>query len=385
MSTRPTKAPVSWDIAARTSKWVASCPFGSPKNEREFHPVSISEQDRLEDMFAKISIRAEELVIEHTGLIPSITGVPCAEVLDRQQWSMRNLRTFQTILDHAFAGSTAHEGTYSSILSNNLILGPSSWATGMELGISVGWLSYRVLGQYDIFGGGYGSEIESITPTSPGSVYYVGPNILSLQRRHGFDLYPFGLWIALHETTHRCQLEGVPWLRPYLLEIVDHLLAAMVVPDPERLSAAIKRAASSTTSPRDLLSQGGLATLFASDEQLDDIKKLQAAMSLLEGHGDVVMDDAATDIREEAEIFSKVLKERRKSGNILVRFFQELLGIKAKLLQYEKGASFLRELQARGDPEITSLVWQEPANLPSLEELDDPNLWLERMGVLTRA
>ena len=84
-------------------------------------------------------------------------------------------------------------------------------------------------------------------------------------------------------------------------------------------------------------------------------------------------------------MIDKVLKERRKNGNILVRFFQELLGIKAKLLQYEKGASFLRELQARGDPEITSLVWQEPANLPSLEELDDPNLWLERMGVLTRA
>ena len=383
-SASPARAPVSWDVATRTSRWVASCPFGSPKSERGFHPVSISEQDHLEEIFAKISIRAEELVVEHTGLVPSTTGMPCAEVLDRQQWSERNLHTFQTILDHAFAGSTAHEGAYSSIFSSNFVLGPSSWATGMELGISVGWLSYRVLGQYDIFGGGYAPGAGSDMMDAPGSVYYVGPNILSLQRKHGFDLYPFGLWIALHETTHRCQLEGVPWLRSYLLEIVDHLLAAMVVPDPERLSAAIKRAASTTTSPRDLLSQGGIATLFASDEQLDDIKKLQAAMSLLEGHGDVVMDDAATDIREEAEIFSKVLKERRKSGNILVRFFQELLGIKAKLLQYEKGTSFLRKLQLKGGTEITSLLWQEPANLPSLEELDDPNLWLERMGALTK-
>ncbi len=384
MSSNPTKAPISWDVATRVSKWAASCPLGSPKSEKGFHPVSISEQDYLEEMFSKISIRAEELVVEHTGLVPSTTGVPCAEVLDRQQWSERNLHTFQSILDHAFASSSTHEGIYSSIFSSNLILRPSSWITGMELGISVGWLSYRVLGQYDIFGGGYGYEAESATLDAPGSVYYVGPNILSLQRRHGFDLYPFGLWIALHETTHRCQLEGVPWLRSYLLEIVDHLLGAMVVPDPERLSAAIKRATSSATSRSDLLSQGGLATLFASDEQLDDIKKLQAAMSLLEGHGDVVMDDAATDIHEEAKIFSKVLKERRKSGNILVRFFQELLGIKAKLLQYEKGASFIRELQLKGGDEITSLVWQEPANLPSLEELDNPDLWLKRVAALSR-
>ncbi|MHB8262998.1 MAG: zinc-dependent metalloprotease [Acidimicrobiales bacterium] len=393
------KAPVAWDVATRLSGWASSCPLGAPRRENDFHPISLSEHDHLEGIFGKASARAEELVVEHTGLVPFTTGEPCFEVVDRQQWSERNLRTFRTILDRAFennpatvsgddgrSSDTGESGNSRGIMGS-MLSGPSSWITGSELGIMIGWLSYRVLGQYDIFVGSPHQGIGTETVAVPGSVYYVGPNILSMHRKYGFDLYPFGLWIALHETTHRCQLEGVPWLKPYLLDIIDNLLSQLVVPDPDRIAAALRRASSGAssgaTSPRKLLAQGGLVTLLADDAQLADLRKLQAAMSLLEGHGDVVMDDAAVDIREDAAVFSKVLKERRRSGGIIMRFFQELLGINAKLLQYEKGAVFLRELQRTGGQNILSRLWEEPANLPSLDELEDPALWMDRMGART--
>ncbi|MCL4434974.1 MAG: zinc-dependent metalloprotease [Actinobacteria bacterium] len=373
------KAPVAWEAATRLSRWAASCPLGPPRNENDCHPMSLSEYDRLEGIFDKASARAEELVVEHTGLIPLMTKRPCFEVVDRQQWSERNIATFRTILDRAFEDNPSTVSGGAGGIIRGMLSGPSSWITGSELGIMIGWLSYRVLGQYDLFAGSSRQYSGTETVAAPGSVYYVGPNVLSMQRKYGFDLYPFGLWIALHETTHRCQLEGVPWLKSYLLGIVDNLLSQLVSPEPDRIVAAVKRASSGEVSPRKLLAQGGLVTLLADDMQLENLRKLQAAMSLLEGHGDVVMDDAAVDIREEAVVFSRVLKERRRSGGIIMRFFQELLGINAKLLQYEKGAAFLRELQRTGGQSILSRLWEEPANLPSLDELEQPTLWLDRM------
>ena len=57
------------------------------------------------------------------------------------------------------------------------------------------------------------------------AVYYVGPNIVSLERRHGFDPREFRLWIALHELTHRAQFTGVPWMRDHFLELVESSVA----------------------------------------------------------------------------------------------------------------------------------------------------------------
>ena len=84
------------------------------------------------------------------------------------------------------------------------------------MGLVLGWMSTRVLGQYDLLFAG---------DTSGDAVSYVGPNIVALERRHGFPPRQFRLWIALHEVTHRCQFTGVPWLREYFLSQVDQVLA----------------------------------------------------------------------------------------------------------------------------------------------------------------
>ena len=53
------------------------------------------------------------------------------------------------------------------------------------------------------------------------AVYYVGPNMLALEKRFGFRPGDFRLWIALHEVTHRVQFRAVPWMKDYFLSLVD--------------------------------------------------------------------------------------------------------------------------------------------------------------------
>ena len=81
------------------------------------------------------------------------------------------------------------------------------------------------------------------SPTTDGgaiaddAVYYVGPNVLGLEKRYAFRPRDFRLWIALHEVTHRAQFTGVPWLRDYFLELVGELVGG-VEPDPEACCSA---------------------------------------------------------------------------------------------------------------------------------------------------
>jgi putative hydrolase len=102
-------------------------------------------------------------------------------------------------------------------------------------------------------------------------------------------------------------------------------------------------------------------------------------MSLLEGHGDVTMDRAAAKLVPNAAHFSQVLRTRRESVSGLTKFFQQLIGLEAKLRQYADGERFVREIERNGGPELLALAWQRPENLPTAAEILAPDQWVSRV------
>src|SRR5438132_1526200 len=99
----------------------------------------------------------------------------------------------------------------------------------------LGWMSTRVLGQYDLL------IAENERPEDQDLVYYVGPNVLALEKRYSFPPREFRLWLALHEVTHRAQFTGVPWMREQFLSLV-HASLDSIDPDPKRFLEALRRA-----------------------------------------------------------------------------------------------------------------------------------------------
>jgi coenzyme F420 biosynthesis associated uncharacterized protein len=207
----------------------------------------------------------------------------------------------------------------------------------------------------------------------------VGPNILALEKRHSFPPGEFRLWVALHEVTHRTQFTGVPWLRPYFLDLVGQLMET-ADPDPAKLYAAAGRIAESLRTRTNPLEEGGLAALFASPEQREVMDRVGGLMSLLEGHGDVTMDRAAAERVPSAPRFARVLRARRAEMGAATKFLQRLIGLEAKLAQYEQGEKFIAAVEDVGGPELLNRAFEQPGNLPSMEEIKDPSLWLARLG-----
>jgi coenzyme F420 biosynthesis associated uncharacterized protein len=343
--------PVAWDVAERVA-------------------IRVARREPLEDSYLYASLDpdlreftalAEELVEKETG-ISSLAGPARARVTDRAGWVRANVASFRRLLRPLTdrLGERLGSGPVASV-------GRS--VAGAEVGALLGWMSTRVLGQYDLL------VIETEDVENQDIVYYVGPNILALEKSYAFPPREFRLWLALHEVTHRTQFTGIPWMRGYFLSLVEESLNAFD-PDPKQFLRALRRAVDEMRAGRNPLDEGGLVALFATPEQRAVFRKIQGLMSLLEGHGDLVMSRAGADRIPSAERFSQVLHQRRVATGP-ARVLQKLIGLEAKLRQYHEGEAFLAAIE-KADPHSVALLWRGPEWLPTIDEIRQPDLWLAR-------
>jgi putative hydrolase len=134
--------------------------------------------------------------------------------------------------------------------------------------------------------------------------------------------------------------------------------------------------------PRELVRKvlrGELARALADPAYGATLDRLQAAMSVIEGHAEHLMDAAAVELGSGVAELRARLDERRARRGGLGEVAGRLLGIDLKLRQYELGKSFCDAVaEARGAEGLTA-VWRSPETLPDLAELECPPRWLERV------
>lgn len=345
--------PVDWATARRVAALVART-----------DPLAASYLgSSLHSDFTAVTAEAQELVADFTGLRPP--GHARAQVLDRSDWVEANVASMRRLLDPLMR-------RFAERLARNPFAPVSRQLAGTELGVLLGFLSQRVLGQYDpliVDGGGqrYGD-----------AVYYVGPNVLSLEKRFAFRPRDFRTWLALHEVTHRVQFTAVPWMRDHFLSLIGETLA-LVDPDSKAVLRAVRRAAEDLVAGRNPLDDGGLVAFFASPEQRVVLARIQALMSLLEGHGSYVMGELGRRHVAGHERMAQVLRARRQAGGLAAQV-NKLLGLESKLRQYEVGERFVRAVVDEAGPRALDPVWRSPQALPTLTELDRPAEWIARVG-----
>jgi coenzyme F420 biosynthesis associated uncharacterized protein len=346
--------PVDWELAERVARRFAG---------RE--PIAASYLGgSLHSDFSAVTTQAEHLVGDFTGLHAPGTASAC--VLDRPQWVHANVASMRRML-HPLTARVAERVARSPVAPIGRRV------AGTEMGVLLGFMAQRVLGQYDLLVPDDPDESEGT-----GAVYYVGANILALEKRYAFRPRDFRLWIAIHEVTHRAQFTAIPWMKRYFLSLVEQALA-IVDPDPGRLVQAMMRAADELRKGHNPLDDGGLVALFASHEQRGVLAKVQALMSLLEGHGNSVMNELGRMHVEGQERMARVLQSRRRSRGV-AGILYKLLGFESKLRQYEIGEAFVAEVVRAGGPHAIDAAWRGPESLPTVDELARPAEWLTRVA-----
>ena len=406
---------VDWELARRIAHKVA---------DRRPLPPNYNHRSMERDFAAHTAV-AEELVAAETGLI-SLNGPARGKVTTRAGWIDANIKSFQRLLKPladrlagdgggggggdkngsaaqsgfganrssigGSGGSVANSSGSNSSGSNSSSAngsGPNSSNTNklsarmmqkfaaLEVGAMLGWMSTRVLGQYDLLV--IENEEAPLEEDGQDVVYYVAPNIAALEWRHGFPPDEFRLWIALHEVTHRAQFTGVAWLREHFLSLVDQSLNS-VSTDPKAFGTAMSQIAAARREGRNPFAEGGIAVLVASPEQREVLDQIMGMMSLLEGHGDVTMDRAGADHLSEIPRFRSVISHRRSQVGPLARLMRQMMGIEAKMNQYAAGERFIAAVEEAGGTEFLDKAWEGPECLPSMAEIRDPSLWIDRVS-----
>lgn len=320
--------------------------------------------DALQTEMEQIVKRVSDLVPDATGL--ELPGSPTTTVIDRPEWIERNVSTFTHLTEPA--RKRLEERMADSGLAGQSAASAAERLMQAEMSAVLSLLSRRVLGQYEL-----------VLPTgeSGDSVAFVGPNILQFERTHQFNPSEFRFWVALHELTHRAQFKGIPWMRDYFLSLVAELVDHSN-PEPGRLGRVLDELNLRRNAGRPLIDERGLFGLFASPEQNAVVDKVQALMSLLEGHGHVVMDRLGAEHLRSQERMSRILKSRRQDKRTAAFF--RLTGLEMKLRQYKMGERFVLEVEREAGWDEISLAFRGASSLPDLDEIEHPARWLRRVA-----
>lgn len=333
---------IDWDVATSVATRLAG----------EGPRVTAQEAAQAVGELRADAARSTGLVEEVTGLVAPRDTAP-VYVVDREGWINANAQSFTKILDPlADKLITGDPGVLSKAIGSRV--------TGTEVGLMLGFMGSKVLGQFD--------------PFSPpaGRLLLVAPNVVHVERELDADPTDFRLWVCLHEETHRVQFTAVPWMRDHLFDLM-HQMIDTVEPTSvfdggiQRISEAVRGEG------------GSIMELFASPQQRQLIDQVTGVMSLLEGHADVVMDDVGPSVIPSVARIRRRFTDRRKGIGPLDRILRRLLGLDAKMAQYRDGARFVRGVVDKVGMEQFNAVWAEPANLPDKADLADPDAWISRV------
>lgn len=253
-----------------------------------------------------------------------------------------------------------------------------------EIGAMLGYVSRRVLGQYDVLVPE--EEFDELPrwklrrhPTGGASLYFVGVNLVETERRLGFVPEDFALWVSVHEVTHRFQFEGVPWLRDRFFGLIRSYIDALHLDAKSfagRLASAGRRIVSRSMPDE----ERNAVYLLASEDQRGILDEIQALMAVVEGHGNYVMDTVGKEVIPSFGRMRSAFKRRREQTNLLQRVINHAIGLEMKLRQYELGQQFCESVAEGGGPEMLAQLWSAPENLPSLGELRSPQKWVARVA-----
>ncbi len=338
-------------VALRVSQW-------------EQAPV----QDRAmrREQYTRLVKQSEPMITDYLGVsLPR--PVSRVYVFDRREWLEANFNSFERLfkpIEELYEHNGGARGALAMLIGdlNGRVL-------GAQIGVLLGFLARRVLGQYDL-------SLLSPDPATQGSLYYVEPNIARVQEQLGLNDEDFRFWIALHETTHAFEFEAYPWVREHFNELLQQYfgqLGDQLGNLSSGLPQVLSRIVQNWGNGRHWIE------MMLTPEQKLVFDQLQALMSLVEGYGNHIMNAIGQRLLPSFNQIEQRMAQRQQNKTLAEQLFNRLTGMDLKLAQYQQGEAFVNAVvKARGIA-FASRVWEQRENLPTLDEIREPMRWVKRM------
>ena len=351
---------IDWDLAAKVAIRTAG-------RTPTLHPGARSQLQReYEDLLNHI----EGPIAAYTGNNLSLANTK-VEVLDRAGWIRVNMANFRELLQpvedfYRETAATTRFGAPPQAFQQAARMMLSS-----QIGILVGYLARRVLGQYDI-------GLLSAEPLTAGKLYFVEPNLRQVEETLAVPPDELRRWIALHEATHAHEFELYPWVRNYLNSSLRQYLRLLVEDmrgrgDESTMLTLVNRFVAN-------LRQGhNVINALMTPQQRELMSRLQALMALAEGYSNHVMNSVGRDLLPHFNLIHERVEHRQRQRSQVEQLFLKITGLSLKMEQYRLGEQFIDRVVRERGHSFARRVWDGADYLPTMTEIRQPELWLARI------
>lgn len=282
-------------------------------------------------------------------------------VVDRPQWIDSNIAGLARVIGPLEETLAERSGSSAARMAGAKL-------SGAQLGAALGWMSGKVLGQYEVFDGLGGGP----------RLMLVAPNIVAAERAMGVPAEDFRLWVCLHEEAHRVQFGATPWLSEYFsAEVTTFLLASDVTAGEamKRLVVLVRTLMRIIAGDED----ASIVEAAQNDAQREVFERLTSLMSLLEGHAEWVMDAVGPEVIPSLRTLRERMEDRRSNPGQADGLLRRVLGMDAKMRQYSNGRAFVDDVVRRVGVSGFNRIWTSSQTLPTQEEIADPAAWVTRV------
>ncbi len=358
---------IDWAWAARVAERVAG-------QAPSVHPPA---RARLEAEYQQLLREIEQPIAAYTGSHLSLANTT-VEVLDRPAWIRANMANFRQLLEPVeefYAQAEQGRAAGTRLASSPAMRQAARLLLTAELGLLVGYLARRVLGQYDL-------ALSSEQPLAGGKLYFVEPNLRQVEQALALPRDDLRRWVGLHEATHALEFELHPWVRAYLGGAVRSYVR-LLVEDMRRHEGENMLVALATRLATNLRRGHTLMAALMTPEQRELLSRLQALMSLAEGYSNHVMNAVGRSLLPHFDLVRARVEHRQRQRSQAELLFLRITGLSMKMEQYQRGEQFVDRVAHERGIGFANRAWESPESLPTEEELREPARWLARMEAAT--
>jgi putative hydrolase len=232
---------------------------------------------------------------------------------------------------------------------------------GAQVGQALGALASEVLGTTEV---GIPLGGSALLPA----------NVAAFAEGLSVPLDEVRLYLALREAAHQRLFAHVPWLKAHLFDAVDAYGRGIEV-DPGAIEQAVGSFDPSDPASLQEALGSGLFELEPTEAQKAALSRLEAALALVEGWVDLVVDAAAVKTLPHAVQLRETVRRRRATGGPAEQTFATLVGLELRPRRLREAATLWAAVTSSRGIDGRDALWAHPDLLPSPGDLDDPTGW----------
>jgi putative hydrolase len=242
---------------------------------------------------------------------------------------------------------------------------------GIQVGTLVGNLAPKVLSRYDL----------PIPRDDDGRLFVVEANARALASDYGVVYEEMVSWIAMQEVARALALTVTDWVARYYRSLMIELVDSIEIDT----AAFERRLMELQTESMESLQAGmggeGALPIVSSERHRAARERLQAFVALLGGYAQHACRQIAPQMIPDAAKIEEIMTRRAASPNDAEVMLSTILGLSFDRTLEGAGATFCAAVISLKGMHALNRVWDAPDNLPAMNEIRDPFLWMERLGL----